>query len=205
MAWRIFLTWDDRDKIIRCSMSFKKKFTTSIKYDNLKAMLIDSGDQQDIKLYKIICLSSPTALTTSVLAIAAIAACKGRSVTVMDIKRAFLIADIANTRIKVHMRLSRVVMYILVHIDLDYARFVGKRCTFVVLLDKVLYGCVDAATLWHANLCTDVRGDRFVSNPYDPCVSTKQGLDNAQIMVLMHVDDLFITSKSNNNNSRSEK
>ena len=68
----------------------------------------------EIKLYEDLCLSSPTASTTSVLAVAVIATCEGRLVTVMDIGGAFLDADITSTGIKVHMRLNRVLTDMLV-------------------------------------------------------------------------------------------
>ena len=41
------LTRDERDKVIRCSMFLKEKFTASGEYDKLKARLVASGDQQD--------------------------------------------------------------------------------------------------------------------------------------------------------------
>ena len=65
-------------------------------------------DQQDKKLYEDFFLSSPTASTTSILSVAAIAACEGMLVTVMDIGGASLNANIISTCIKVHMRLNRV-------------------------------------------------------------------------------------------------
>ena len=116
------LTRDERDKVIRCLMFLKEKFTASGEYEKLKARLVAGGDQQDKGLYEDLCLSSPTASTTSVLAIAAIAACEGRSVTVMDIGGAFLNADITSTGIKVHMRLNRVLTDLLVKIYPDHAR-----------------------------------------------------------------------------------
>jgi hypothetical protein len=69
------ITRDHYDKIIRCSMFHKEKFTASGEYDKLIARLVASGDQKDKKIYENICLSSQTASTTS-LAIAAIVACE---------------------------------------------------------------------------------------------------------------------------------
>jgi hypothetical protein len=46
-------------------------------------------DQQDKELNDDLCLVSPTASTTSVLAVTVIAACEGRSVSVMDIGGSF--------------------------------------------------------------------------------------------------------------------
>ncbi len=74
-----------------------------------------------------------------------------------------------------------------------------------MVLDEVLYGCVEAVALWHANLCATMRGDRFVPNPYGPCVINKQGPKCVHITVLVHIDDLFITSTGNDNHMRFEK
>jgi hypothetical protein len=41
------LTRVERDKVIRCSMFLKEKFTASGDYEKLKARLVDGGDQQD--------------------------------------------------------------------------------------------------------------------------------------------------------------
>jgi hypothetical protein len=122
----------------------------------------------------------------------------------MDIGGAFLNADITSTGIKVHMRLNRVLTDMLVQIDPKHARYVEDRGTSVVVLDKALYGCVEAAALWHANLCATMESDGFASNPYDSCVFNKHGLDGAQVTVVMHVDDLFITSKSDDNHTNFE-
>jgi hypothetical protein len=50
-----------------------------------------------------------------------------------------------------------------------------------------------------------MREDGFIPNPYEPCVLNKQGPDGAQVTVLMHVYDLLITSKSNDNHTRFKK
>jgi hypothetical protein len=184
-------------------MFMKDKFTASGEFEKFKARLVAGGDQQDKDLYEN--LSSPTGSTTSVLTVAAIAAFEGRAVTVMDIGGAFLNADITGTGIKVHMRLNRVLTAMLVLIDPNHAQFVEERGTSVVELDKALYGCVEAAALWYANLCTTMKEDGFSPNPYDPCVYNKIGMDGTQITVVMHVDDLLITSLSDDEHERFEK
>ncbi len=123
----------------------------------------------------------------------------------MDTGGAFLNADITGTEIKVHMRLNRVLTAMLVLIYLNNAQFVEERGTSVVELDKALYGCVEAAALWYDNLCTITKEDVFSSNPYDPCVYNKIGMDDTQITVVMHVDDLLITSLNDDEHERSEK
>ena len=197
------LTFAERNAIIRSSMFMKDKFTASGEFEKFKARLVAGGDQQEKELYEN--LSSPTGSTTSVLAVAAIAAFEGRSVTVMDIGGAFLNADITRTGIKVHMRLNRVLTSMLVLIDPEHARFVEERGTSVVELDKALYGCVEAAALWYTDLCATMRADGFAPNSYDPCVYNKTGPSGAQITVVMHVDDLLITGLVNDDHERFEK
>ena len=76
------LTFSERFAIIRSSMFMKDKFTASGEFEKFKARLVVGGDQQKKDLYDN--SSSPTGSTTSVLAVASIAAFEGRSVTAMD-------------------------------------------------------------------------------------------------------------------------
>jgi hypothetical protein len=76
---------------------------------------VAGGDQQDKGLYEN--LSSPTAATSSVLTVAAIAASEGRNVVTIDIEGAFLNADIAPTGIQVHMRLDCVMTQMMMQIE----------------------------------------------------------------------------------------
>ena len=188
------LTTNERKAVIRSSMFLKDKFTASGVFDKIKARLVAGGDQQDKELYDN--LSSPTASTTSVLAVAAIAAREGRSIMVMDIGGAFLNADITGTGIKVHMRLNKVLTSMLVILCPGHSQFVEEKGTSVVQLDKALYGCVEAAALWYTNLCATLVGMGFAPNPYDPCVFNKACIEGAQITAVIHVDDLFVSSVS---------
>ena len=140
-------TRDKRDKMIRYSMFLKEKFTASGEYDKLKARLVAGGNQQDKELYENLCRISPTAYTTSALSMTAIAACEVRLAIVMDIGGVFFNADITSTCIKVYMQLNRVLTNMLVQIDPKDAHCVEDRDTFVVLLDKALYGYAEAAPL----------------------------------------------------------
>ena len=124
----------ERKAVIRSSMFLKDKFAASGVFDKMKARLVAGGDQQDKELYDN--LSSPTASTTSVMAIAAITARERRSIMVMDIGGAFLNADITSTSIKVHMRLSKMLTAMLVIICPEHSKFVEKQGTSVVQLDK---------------------------------------------------------------------
>jgi hypothetical protein len=82
------LSHEQRKRIIRSSMFLKDKYLASGVFDRFKARLVAGGDMQDKSLYDD--LSSPTAATSSVLSVAALAAKEGRKVVMVDIGGAFL-------------------------------------------------------------------------------------------------------------------
>jgi hypothetical protein len=137
-------------------------------------------------------LSSPTAATSSILSIAAIAAAEHRFVMVVDIGGAFLNASIKSTGVPVHMRLDRIMTTMLVELHPLYAPFVETRGVAVVL-DKALFGCVEASSLWYAHLRGTLIAYGFIENAYDMCVFNKFAPDGAQVSVVLHVDDLLVT------------
>ena len=89
----------ERQGIIGSSMFLKMKTHPDDKY---KARLVASGNQQNKGLYDV--LSSPTASTSEVFTVMAIAAHERRHSGVVDIGGAFLHTDMT-TGVKVHMRL----------------------------------------------------------------------------------------------------
>ena len=188
------LTPLQRSAIIRSSMFLKDKYLASGAFERFKARLVAGGNQQDKGLYDD--LSSPTVATSSVLTIAAIAAAEGRKVIAIDIGGAFLNADMSPTGIDVHMRLDRVMSSMLIQLDPSYEKFRDMNDTVVVKLDKALYGCVEASLLWYKDLKSKLIANGFVENPYDQCVFNKIGSSGKQISIVLHVDDLMVTSES---------
>jgi hypothetical protein len=188
------LTRAERKAIIRSSMFLKDKYLASGAFEKFKARLVAGGDGQDKELYEN--LSSPTAATSSVLSVAAIAASENRHVVTVDIGGAFLNADMEPTGVKVHMRLDKIMTSMLVQIDKSYSPFVMPDGCMIVQLDKALYGCVEAASLWYKNLRSKLVAWGFTENPYDLCVFNKVGRDGKQITVALHVDDLLVTCEN---------
>jgi predicted lactoylglutathione lyase len=188
------LTRNQRSAIIRSSMFLKDKYLASGAFERFKARLVAGGNQQDKGLYDD--LSSPTVATSSVLAVAAIAAAEGRKVVAIDIGGAFLNADMSPTGIDVHMRLDRVMSSMLIQLDPSYETFREDNDTIVVRLDKALYGCVEASLLWYKDLKSKLVADGFIENPYDRCLFNKIGSSGKQISIVLHVDDLMVTSES---------
>ena len=185
------LSKKQRSAIIRSSMFLKDKYLASGAFERFKARLVAGGNQQDKGLYEE--LSSPTVATSSVLAIAAIAAAESRKVIAIDIGGAFLNADMAPTGVEVHMRLNRVMTSMLIQLDSSYEKYREPDNTVVVKLDKALYGCVEASLLWYNDLKNKLTADGFVENPYDRCVFNKIGKSGKQISIVLHVDDLMVT------------
>ena len=64
----------------------------------------------------------------------------------------------------------------------------------VVRLDIALYGCVESAALWYHNLSAALKDAGYIKNEYEICVYNKRNKVGVQCIVVVHVDDLIITS-----------
>jgi len=175
-------------------MFLKDKYDAAGRFVKFKARLVAGGHMQDKALYEN--LSSPTAATSSVLTVAAIAAAELRHCMTIDIEGAYLNADMAPTGILVHMRLDPMLAALLVEIEPSYAEFLEPSGCLVVQLDKALYGCVEASKLWFDDLCGKLLANGFEQNPYDMCIFNKYLADETQVTIALHVDDLLVTSVS---------
>jgi hypothetical protein len=145
--------WDmravERAGSIRSPMFLKRKTHPDGSFDKYKARLVAGCDMQDKKLYDD--LSSPTASTSSVFTIIAIAAHEKRGVAVVDIGSEFLNAKMQKG-VPVYMRLDKIMSEYLIRIKPKYAEFGEPNGTITVLLKKALYGCVEGASLRYQNL-----------------------------------------------------
>jgi hypothetical protein len=63
-----------------------------------------------------------------------------------------------------------------------------------VKLQKALYGCVEAAKLWHGTLIQSLTAMGFESNARDGCVLNRNREGLPQVTITLHVGDLLITS-----------
>ena len=188
------LSSKERRSIIRSSMFLKDKYFASGAFEKFKARLVASGNQQNRTLYEN--LTSPTAATTSLLTVASIAAAENRTILIIDIGGAFLNASMLPTGVTVYMRLNALMSSILVKIDPLYDKYLEADGTIVVGLDRALYGCVEAAALWFEDIKSKLLAYGFVQNSYDACVFNRIGRDGKQTSIVLHVDDLFVTSEN---------
>ena len=160
-------------------------------FEKFKARLVAGGNTQNKAGYQDV--SSPTATTSSILIVAAIAAAEHRRVMTIDVGGAFLNTDIKPTGVLVHVRLDKIMTGLLVEIAPEYAEFVTEDGCCVVELDRALYGTVEAAKLWYDLMSAKLINEGFVPNPYDRCVFNKTNSAGLQITIGLYVDDIIIT------------
>jgi hypothetical protein len=183
--------------IISSSCFLKEKFKPDGAFDKLKARLVAGGHMQDRSVFGEN-TDSPTVSTTSVFIIAGIAAREGRAVATVDFPGAYLHADLPDDGgPPVLMRLNRYETGVLVAHAPEYKRDVHpKTGTLVVQLKKGLYGLIQSARLWYDKVSKDFELLGFKRNPHDMCVFNKIEADGSQTTLLLHVDDVLVTAKS---------
>ena len=188
------LSKERRRSVIRSSLFLKEKLNPEGVFTKLKARLVAGGDQQDKSLYEDI--SSPTVSLESIMMVIAIAAAEKRNFATCDITGAYLEARMPDDE-EVLMSLDPTTTSVVVELCSDAERCVDANGVLVVRLKRALYGCVQSSKLWYDKLCEVLKHIGFTANNYDQCVFNKT-VAGEQITVCFHVDDLLITSRSNN-------
>lgn len=186
------LSYDEVKRIIPSMLFLKEKFDPSGKFEKLKSRLVAGGHMQDRSEYDVSETSSPTVATQTVMMTAAIAAHERRHVITCDIGVAYLNANLPEGK-KILMRLSREHAEMLCWLCPEYRELQRDDGTMIVRLTKALYGCVESARLWYNHLSGTLKSQGYEPNPIDIC-SFNKVVDGAQITVVVHVDDLMITS-----------
>ena len=73
-----------------------------------------------------------------------------------------------------------------------------------VRMSKALYGLLKSALDFYNKLRSDLEGNGFVVNPYDPCVANKDA-NGKQMTVIWHVDDLKLSHVDESENTKFAK
>jgi hypothetical protein len=137
--------------------------------------------------------SAPTVATEALILPCLIDAIKDRDITTCDIPGAFMQSDMKG---KVVMKLEGVMVEVIVKIDPKlYTKYTAKengKDVIYVILQKALYGTLQATLLFWQNLSTQLKEWGFVINPYDFCVANKT-INGKQCTVVWHVDHLKIS------------
>jgi hypothetical protein len=137
--------------------------------------------------------SSPTVATEALILTCVIDAMEGRDVATCVIPGPFMQSDMKG---KVVMKLEGVMAEVILKINpRKYTKHVVKengKDVIYVILQKALYGTLQAALLFWQNLSTQLVEWGFETNPYDFCVAN-QIIDGKQCTIVWHVDDLKIS------------
>lgn len=183
------LTYDEKRAVIASSIFLKEKFLADGSFDKLKARLVAGGHMQDRRVYSLEETSSPTASTTAIFLVAAIAAKERRHVVTLDYSGAYLNAKMHKT---VRMLLDKDLAEVLCQVDPKYRRYLRADGKLLVKLKKALYGCVESAKLWYDLCKSGLESLGFEENPYEPCVFNKY-VSGRQVSIALYVDDLMVT------------
>ena len=141
--------------------------------------------------------ASPTVALESIMLTAIVDAKEKRDVMTADIPNAFIQAQMPNLddpNELVYMKITGVLVDLLVEMAPEvYKPYVtmegGKKVLYVQVL-MALYGMLVAALLWYKKFRSDLEQEKFIFNPYDPCVANRE-VNEKQQTVRFHVDDLM--------------
>jgi histone deacetylase 1/2 len=128
--------------------------------------------------------------------IAGLAAKEDRKMCTIDFPGAYLNADMKKTVI---IKLDKNCSDILCKINPKYCEYQQANGTLLLKLCKALYGCVESSKLWYNHLKKELIKLRFVMNKYDECVFNRTEQDGSQTTLLIHVDDMLVTAKNDEN------
>jgi hypothetical protein len=167
-------------------------FVTRKRCGKMKGRCVVDGRAQNEPREK---TASPTLTTESLFTTIMIALFEERHCMSGDVPGAFLNGVFDE---KVHVKFRGRLVEILCRVNEEYKQFVtyenGQKVMYV-LLNKALYGTVQAALIWYKMFVSTLKSLGFELNPYDLCVANamKQG---SQCTIAFYVDDLIGTHKS---------
>jgi histone deacetylase 1/2 len=117
----------------------------------------------------------------------------------IDFPGAYLNTPMPKDGNKVYMRLNKFETKILIAIDPSFKKYVNANMTCVVRLNRALYGCIESAKLWYNKLSSDLMSMGYRKNVHDICVFNRIEKDGSQSTLVIHVDDVLITAKNEDN------
>ena len=137
--------------------------------------------------------------TDSVFITAALESTERWRTCVVDLSGAYLSADMDDEEevlVVLRGNLAELMALAVPEVYRDHIAVTSDgRTVLYVKLCKALYGCLKLALLFYQKLWGDLRQQRFVMNPCDPCVVNKT-IDDSQMTIAWHVDDLKISHQS---------
>jgi hypothetical protein len=170
--------------VLPSSLFLKAKFDSSGTFEKLKARLVAHGNHQILDDIFGSQGSSPTINIAVVNLLVAMAAKKKLTMRAIDIKGAYLNADLPKAEI---MRINRDVATIMMRNDASLVEYARKDGSIHVELNKALYGLKTAGKEWYNLLSRKLISWGFIRSNYDPCMFIK-----GTTVIAVYVDDLLI-------------
>ena len=183
----IHFDYSSGEKLLDCFMFIKEKLTPTGEVDKVKSRIVANEKKQFVFTDEE--TSSPTATTTSLLIIAALALARGWAVGTADFVAAYLNAKGGDQPMRVNQELTGYI----IDQKPQWKRFVNKKGGLVVRLKRALYGCSESARRWYELLCNTLQKLGYKKNPYDNCVFTSV---DSKVILCVYVDDMYVTAES---------
>ena len=163
--------------VVGTKMLYKRKIGQDGKVEKYKCRLVAQGFWQ-VEGVDYTEKYSPTPATASIRMLLAMIAAKEGELHHFDAEQEFLKADIDEE--------------IYVEIPEEFQEFPGAEGR----LNKAIYGLVQARRSWNNKFCDDMTAIGFEQTKADPCVFRKVVDGEAEMVVVVHVDDILATPKA---------
>ena len=162
--------------VVGTKMLYKRKIGHDGKVEKYKCRLVGQGFWQMEGVHYTE-KYSPTPVTAAIRMRLAMAAAKDEELCHFDAEQAFLKAGIDEE--------------IYIEIPEEFQKFPGA----VGRLNKAIYGRVQAGRCWNNTFCDDMTAIEFEQVKADPCVFRKIIDGEAEMVVVVHVDNIFAHAK----------
>ena len=181
---------EDGDEVLSVNVIIEEKAVNG-RFVKDKARIIAGGHRQVKKEFAE--LSSQTVNTESVFILLAVAAYEKRSLMVIDVKGAYLNADMEGPRgRRTYVEVPPWLASIFVEVEPTLGHFVDRKGVLRMRVVKALYGCIQSAALWQQTLSKALIDMGFRISNYDPCVAISS---TGNIILCFHVDDILVIGR----------
>ncbi len=159
-----------------------------------KARIVAGGNKQDKSIYHVYETSSPTIRVQSLMILLTIAATEGLQIFSMDVTSAYLKAKLPESRkivIRFNKTITDMMRTVVDNIEVDH---LGRAHG---LLNKALYGLLEAGRLWYELLCSILIKAGYKKTEYDGCVFKRWcTITESWCYIGVYVDDLILLMKN---------
>ena len=167
-------------KILDMMVKYTTKRDSKGKFLKFKARACIRGDQQTEKGETY----APTAHSTTIRLLLALAASLKMELSTMDISSAFLIENLGEDE-DIYVRLPT-----------EYTKLKGMGNEVIVKLNKSVYGLCQAPRIFHQGLDKHLKDQGYTPCVNDPCLYYKRMADGSMLYAAIHVDDILVAGSS---------